>query len=117
MSALNKRTGRALDPNSDEHLEQSVGDIVTTPLGSRVARRGYGSDNPDLIDQPLNALLRMKIFASTAMALQRWEPRLRLKRVQLQAGASGAARLHIEGVRTDRPRRPAVAFSIPLRTS
>ena len=34
--------------NDMEHLKQSVRDILTTPLASRVMRREYGSLVPDL---------------------------------------------------------------------
>ena len=40
--------------NDMEHLKQSVRDILTTPLASRVMRREYGSLVPDLIDEPMN---------------------------------------------------------------
>lgn len=39
--------------NDTEHLKQSVRDILTTPLASRVMRREYGSLVPDLIDEPI----------------------------------------------------------------
>lgn len=116
MSALNRLTGRSMDPSSDAHLAQSIGDILTTPLNLRVARRAYGSEISDLIDQPLNARTRIRIFAATAKALMQWEPRVRLKRVQLQADATGSASLQLDIVRTDRPRRPASSISINLRS-
>lgn len=114
MSAMNRVTGRAMDPNSTAHLVQSIADILTTPLGSRVMRRDYGSLLPDLIDQPLNGATRMRIFASTAMALLRWEPRARLKRVQLTGGSDGRAFLVLDVVRTDLPRRQSATLTIPL---
>lgn len=118
-SGISRVTGRALNPNSVEHLVQSIIDILTTPLGSRVLRRTYGSELPDLIDQPLNARTRMRIYAATAMALLRWEPRLRLQKVTLRADAAGAASgragLDLIAVRTDLPRRPIVNLFIPLQ--
>jgi len=114
MTAINRVTGRQMDPHSAAHLVQSIGDILGTPKGSRVMRRDYGSDLPDLIDQPLNPRTRLKIFAATAMALLRWEPRVRLKRVQLTGGADGRASLVLDVVRTDQPRRPNATLVIPL---
>lgn len=67
-----------------EHIRQSIGDILTTPLGSRVMRREYGSLLPNLIDQPLNDLTLMQAYAATATALLRWEPRIRLSRLNLR---------------------------------
>ena len=113
--SMSRHTGRALDPNGNAHLVQSIGDILTTPLGSRVLRRTYGSDLPDLIDQPLNPRTRLRIFAATAMALLRWEPRIRLKKVTLRVGAAGVAALDLVAVRTDLPRRTPVTLSIPLQ--
>ncbi|MGD7246543.1 GPW/gp25 family protein, partial [Ralstonia pseudosolanacearum] len=52
MTGMNSSTGRAIADRP--HLAQSIGDILTTPIGSRVMRRDYGSEVPDLIDQPLN---------------------------------------------------------------
>ena len=62
MSGMDRNTGRTLD--GDAHLAQSIGDILTTPLGSRVMRRDYGSMLFELIDQPLNAANRLLVFAA-----------------------------------------------------
>lgn len=76
-------TGRALD--GIDHLRQSVRDILTTPLNSRVMRRDYGSALPDLVDSNLTGLTLAQLYATTADALRRWEPRLRVTRVQAVA--------------------------------
>lgn len=115
MTGLNRQTGVALDPNSDAHLAQSIGDILTTPLNTRVGRRAYGSELPDLIDQPLNARTKIRIFAATAMALLNNEPRVRLRRVQLQIEAAHAPTLQLDVLRTDRPRRAATTLFVSLR--
>ena len=65
------------------HLAQSIRDVLTTPLGSRVQRRDYGSLLPELIDQPFNDHTRLQLFGATATALMRWEPRIRLTRVSI----------------------------------
>ncbi|WP_414492332.1 GPW/gp25 family protein [Stenotrophomonas maltophilia] len=65
------------------HLVQSIRDVLTTPLGSRIQRRDYGSLLPELIDQPFNDHTRLQLFGATATALMRWEPRIRLTRVSL----------------------------------
>jgi len=85
-----------------QHLAQSIADILTTPLGSRVMRREYGSQLVDLIDWPLNSATRLQAYAATATALMRWEPRIRLSRVQLALGeVAGQAILDIEGALAD----------------
>lgn len=115
MRGVNAATGKAL--SGDAHLAQSIGDILSTPLGTRVMRRDYGSLLFDLIDQPLNAGTRLLIYAATAVALRAWEPRIALRRVRLSAGegALGKAMLTIEGRRTDQPRpNSRVTLSIPI---
>lgn len=114
MTALNRQTGRAMDPNSLDHLIQSIGDILTTPRGGRVMRRDYGSELPDLVDQPLNRATRLRIYAATAMALLRWEPRVRLRRVRLEQAGQGGCRLLLDVSRTDLPTRPSATFAIPI---
>lgn len=79
MTGMRTANGRSLD--GIEHLRQSVRDILTTPLGSRVMRRDYGSLLPELIDRPLTDALMLQVYAATVMALLRWEPRMRVTAV------------------------------------
>jgi hypothetical protein len=100
MIGMSNHTGRALAGNA--HIAQSIADILTTPIGSRVMRREYGSNLPDLIDWPHNGATRLQAYAATAMALMRWETRIRLSRVQLSLGGQpGEAVLDLEGTVTD----------------
>ena len=115
MSGLNRTTGRALD--GPEHLSQSIADILTTPIGSRVMRRSYGSHLPELIDQPDNGTTRVRLYSATAGALMKWEPRLRLSRVRLFSGARpGQVLLDIEGLYTPPGQRSSVLeLRVPLQ--
>lgn len=117
MIGMNRTTGKAID--GDAHLAQSIGDILTTPLGSRVMRRDYGSLLFELIDRPLNASVRMLLHAATAIALRRWEPRLQLTRVRLAGEPSaGVLTITIEGRRTDLPApNQLVTLTIPIDTT
>jgi phage baseplate assembly protein W len=117
MRGMDRTTGKPIDGNA--HLAQSVGDILTTPIGQRVMLRDYGSLLFELVDQPLNGATRLLAFAATAMALRRWEPRLRLRRVGLQGSEAslGSAVITIEADRTDLPApKSRVTLSIPLST-
>lgn len=97
-----------------EHLRQSIGDILTTPIGSRVMRREYGSLIPELIDQPLNGATTVRLYAAAAAAIMRWEPRLRVSRVQLILGERpGSAVLYLYGVDAGTGERFTAA--VPLR--
>jgi Bacteriophage baseplate protein W len=114
---MNAGTGAAID--GEAHLAQSIADILTTPIGSRVMRRDYGSLLFELIDMPFNAVTRALLHAATAIALMRWEPRLLLRRVLIILGAApGEVILTIEGERIDRPAPNSFArLTIPLRFS
>jgi len=102
MLGMDKHTGTAI--SGDAHLAQSIGDILSTPLGSRVMRRDYGSLLFELIDRPLNGAIRMLMHAAVAIALARWEPRLKLTRVTLLGEPQdGQLTIRIEGRRTDLP--------------
>lgn len=118
MNGMDARTGAPI--SGDAHLAQSIADILCTPIGSRVMRRDYGSLLFELLDGPMNALGRLRLFAATAQALRRWEPRLRLTRVALIGGdadtlAGGRFALQIEGERTDDPAPTALTLlTVPL---
>ena len=92
MQGLDATTGATLA--GIDHLRQSIRDILTTRIGTRVMRRDYGSDLPGLIDRPMSPRLRVEIFAATARALRRWEPRVRVERIAVANAVPG--RLTIE---------------------
>jgi uncharacterized protein len=97
-AGMNRHTGKALE--GFDHLRQSIADILSTRKGTRVMRREYGSDLAGLVDRPMNASLITAIYAETAEALYRWEPRLRLRRVEadLSGFAEGQIVLTLTGV-------------------
>jgi phage baseplate assembly protein W len=95
MSGLSTVTARILP--EDQHLAQSVNDILSTPTGSRVMRRDYGSDLPRLIDAPLNGETLVDLFAATAEAIDRWEPRFVLRRVEVDGALAGKLSLTLTG--------------------
>lgn len=93
---LNQTTGLRLD--GFDHLIQSITDILTTPLGSRVHRRDYGSLLPRLVDRPMSGALVALMINATATALDRWEPRLKLEQVIIEAvDASGQISMSLVG--------------------
>ena len=95
MTGIDASTGKAL--GGIAHLEQSVRDILTTPVGSRVLLRDYGSRLRELVDRPLGPALLAAIQAEAAGALARWEPRLRLRRIRAESASGGRVTLSVEG--------------------
>lgn len=96
MIGMDATTGRAISGLA--HIRQSLANILTTPIGSRVMRRDYGSEVPDLIDQPLNGATQLRIYAATAHAVMLWEPRISLTSLQLERGQSGESTLILQGI-------------------
>lgn len=117
MMGMSRTTGRAL--GGDAHLSQSIADVLTTPIGSRVMRRDYGSLLFELIDQPDNPRTRIRLFAAIAVALAKWEPRLRLRRVAVIRPAPGSLIVTVEGTRIDTPASTLAAnlarLTLPLK--
>lgn len=95
MDGLNATDGKRL--GGMEHLRQSIRDILTTPLGSRVMRRDYGSRLFELIDAPVNRETIIDIYAATAEAIARWEPRFQTTRVVITGAQPGRVELDLIG--------------------
>lgn len=88
MIGMNKHTGRRI--TGIEHLQQSIADILSTRLCTRVQRRDYGSNLPELIDDNVDQRFRVEAYAAVAGAIRKWEPRVTPERVQLiEVTASG----------------------------
>lgn len=95
MNGTNATNGKPL--SGLDHLNQSIRDILSTPLGSRVMRRTYGSNLFNLIDAPMNRGTISQIYAATVSALGIWEPRIQVSKVSLPVASPGYLELDIEG--------------------
>jgi len=93
MTGMDRDTGEPL--GGVAHLRQSIADILTTPVGSRVLRREYGARLYDLVDRPMNEETRVLIVSAAAQALDRWEPRLRSVRITVTAAESQHGKLEL----------------------
>ncbi len=95
MKGMDVNTGKAV--SDEEHLVQSIRDIITTPIGSRVMRRNYGCRIFHLIDQPINQLIIARIQAAVSEALHKYEPRVRFTKIKVDEVQNGSLVLYIEG--------------------
>lgn len=75
---MNKYNGSTI-VSEEEHIKQSISDILLTQIGTRIQRRDYGSNIPKLIDRPINGALMLQIAACAVVALNRWEPRIYIR--------------------------------------
>ena len=83
MLGMDRNTGKLL--SGTDHIRQSIVDILTTPLGTRVMLPEYGSKLFDLVDNPTDPSLAMRIIMESAGAIARWEPRVRIDRIYVLA--------------------------------
>ena len=88
-----------------EHISQSIGDILRTPVGSRVMRRDYGSLLASMIDQPQTPALELQIKVACYMAVLKWEPRVTLSSVTTERSFDGRNDGHVN--RPAQRHRPA----------
>jgi hypothetical protein len=95
MNGTHALTGKRL--SGIDHLYQSITDILTTPIGSRVMRRDYGSRLFELVDAPINRGTLADIYAATVDALARWEPRIQVTKVKAASAEPGRVTLDITG--------------------
>lgn len=113
-TGLNAEAG---SPLSDwPHVEQSIRKILTTAIGSRVMRRTFGSDLPDLVDRKMTAANILKVYSAAALAILRWEPRFRMSAGRI-VNADATGRLGIEIYGTYYPRGHLGDYSVAENAS
>src|SRR5690606_36185842 len=100
-TGTNARTGA---PLSDwEHVEQSLACILTTPIGSVVMLREFGSHLFDLIDAKMIQRNVLALYVAAAVAIDRWEPRFRLTHAGvINASPDGKILLVLRGIYSPR---------------
>lgn len=107
MQGVDRTNGKRL--SDTPHLRQSITDILTTPIGTRVFVRDYGSDLYKLVDNPQDESSRVRIVAATAKALGRWEPRLQITSIVVSYIEAGVFDLTIVGVNRETQRHTEIA--------
>lgn len=111
MAGLDRTTLEEIDGWA--HVQQSIADILRTPIGTRVMRREYGSALADLIGRPMTPENLLKLYAATAVALALWEPRFALTGVEATSGKEdGRMNLTVRGTYAGN----IVTGTIPLET-
>lgn len=96
MAGIDRETKQPLDGWG--HIAQSIQVILTTPIGTRVMRREFGSWVPYLVDAPATQENLTRVFVAIATALDIWEPRFVLQRVEVPEAEAGRLVLDIHGI-------------------
>ena len=95
MIGMDRHTG--LPISGLDHLLQSIEDILTMPLWSRLMRPEYGSTIRRFVDLPVSEGWKSAVQAEAARALKRWEPRIELTRVQVLSVLDGRITFRLSG--------------------
>ena len=75
---------QVVEKDTIKSVMQNIRVILTTQKGTDVHRPEFGSDVWKFIDQPLTAITIGKINAEITDAIERFEPRVKVKNVSLQ---------------------------------
>ncbi|MBF7687741.1 GPW/gp25 family protein [Acinetobacter rathckeae] len=94
---ISKDTGQLLS-NEIDRIKQSIQEILSTPKGSRIMRRQFGSDIPNLIDQPLNDILILRIYSAIYTPLLLWEDRISIESIAVTQLTKGTIDISLEAV-------------------
>ncbi|MBL5919772.1 GPW/gp25 family protein [Lelliottia amnigena] len=102
MQGMNRKDGKPL--SNTDHIRQSVNDILSTPLGSRVMLPGYGSNLHRLVDHPEDTMTSIRIVMSTAVAIARWEPRIAVNSIEVLNVSPGKVAMTLRATDTENQR-------------
>lgn len=116
VAGMNSLSGQSL--TGIDHIKQSIRDILLTPVGTRIMRRDYGSLVADLIDQPINGVTTLQLYASVAMALAQWEPRVELNKItqSINTASPGKITITLDLIRHDTSSPESAVIDISLTT-
>lgn len=92
---MNINTGKTISEIA--HIKQSIANILTTPIGSRIMRRDYGSKLFEKIDNPINGELIAEVYSDVVEALFTWEPRFEVDQVTVQSIDKGKIIIDLSG--------------------
>jgi phage baseplate assembly protein W len=96
MSGVDAQTGKIL--GGFEHVEQSLGKIITTPVGSRVMREWFGNPGLRLLGENMTQSDILRWFATLWAVIELFEPRFRVRKFMVNSlSANGAADFTMDG--------------------
>jgi phage baseplate assembly protein W len=94
---INSSNNFYLIEDKKNQILESIRDILTTPKGTRIMRPEYGSRIFELLDRPLTPQTILDIIYETATSIARWEPRVKLIRVQIASVTSNSVKISLTG--------------------
>lgn len=103
MAGMDRNTGQRIEGTA--RLAQSLRDVLHTRIGTRVMLRGYGSELPDLVDEPVDGRFEVEVYAAVAGAARQWVPQLRVEKLAIAGYTDSGPLFDIQAVdrETGRP--------------
>ena len=95
LIGMDRHTGQPI--SGIERLRQAIGDVLSTPLGSRRMRPDYGSKLRRYVDLPVTEGWKSAVQAEAARAIGRWEPEFKLEQVRVLSVLGGQINIQIRG--------------------
>lgn len=59
-----------------ESVYQSIGNIISTPVGTRFFNPEFGSEIENLLFEPIDDITTARLYDALVEAIERWEPRV-----------------------------------------
>lgn len=109
---ISKETGAALETEI-ESIQQSIQEILSTPIGSRIMRRQFGSNIPNLIDQPMTNVLMLQLYSAIYTPLLMWEDRISIEHIQVSQISAGYTEINLQAVHMSTDQ--SINLNIPLQ--
>ena len=110
---ISRHDGQVLD--YIDQIRQSIADILTTPIGSRVMRREYGSLLPELIDRPIDDVLVLQCYSAIYSALYLWENRIIIDTIGIEYASHGVMSIRLDAVLADSGEATSLSIDVGLR--
>lgn len=98
MTGCDRLTGKSIE--GLEYLKQRIENVLSTPIGSVLMKRDFGSNLYLYVDAPVDRDFRAKIYREVAVALNQWVPDFELSKIELDAVniSQGKIILNISGI-------------------
>lgn len=104
MGGMDRNTGKYI--TTREHILQCLDEIVLTEMGTRpLGSRDFGIRKKDLIDEPVDDVLFIKLKSRLIDAIARDEPRFDLDRVVIEKTKNGSKATIIGSIQNEAVRR------------
>lgn len=94
-----------IDPSTGEYIsgwpriQKSIETILTTQLGERLMRLGWGSAFLDMQDKPLNSEVMTAGIYQAVFYINKYEPEFRVTNVQISGqGSAGNVQVDVYGI-------------------